>query len=114
MADDGTAAVATRRPIFAPTAHPRLGRLRALLIGVCAAGILLASASQTVLARYVYYRAEDLAWSARKELRNTVDAVHNWWHHVKKTVAQRDKKRASSTQPLADTNRWVGTLDSHQ
>ena len=113
MADDGTVAVASRRPIFAPAAHPRLGRIRALLIGVCAAGIL-ASASQTVLARYVYYRAQDLAWSARKEVRNTVDAAHNWWHHVKKTVAQRDKKRASSTEPPTETNRWVGTLDTHQ
>jgi uncharacterized membrane protein len=111
MADDGMVAASQRPVIFSGTTYPRIGRLGAFLAAVCGAGIVLVLASQTVLARYVYYRAEDLALAARKELRQTVDTVHNWWHHVNKTVAQRDRRRAASATMPADTERWVGTID---
>jgi hypothetical protein len=114
MADDGTAAVVSQRPAtFAAAtrrAHPKLGRLAVLLTALCCAVLLLAYASQTILGRYLYYCAEDAAVAARKGVRHTVDTVHNWWHHVQKTVAKRDKKRAATE--LADTDRWIGTVET--
>ena len=111
MADDGTAAVASQRPIVATTAILWPGRRTTIVLAVASAAILLALASQTVFARYVYYRAEDAAWAVRKEIRTTVDAIHNWWHHVKKTVAQRDKKRTANAPAATATDRWVGTVN---
>lgn len=115
MAENGAATATSRRPlIFArPTPH-WVARIRVPLLVACAAVILVMSAGQTILGRYVYYRAEDAAVAARKELRQTVDAAHNWWHHVKKTVARRDKSRGGSRVPLAlddESERWVGMID---
>lgn len=112
MADDGTAAATSSRLLIFPRGGERTaGLLAALLIVVAFAGLAYLVAGKTILGRYARYRAEDAAVAVRRELRQTADAFDDWWRHVERTVATRDKRRGADRTADVDAPRWVGVVD---